>query len=237
MDEDVEIDLLKYWKEKSSRFGVLARMACDVLSIPITTVAFESSFSIGAHVLNKYRNRLLPEKVQALICTLNWLHGYSCTLNWLHGYSNDGDSKDDEEEANAQVEVSKLIDLEELGGSTRALHQGLDANRECGVGPGLAFANAVKERSRAGAVRGGGDADEGLGERRGALRENGEAGEGGSGDSGGAVVSRGEGHILEGGCRIVWSYAAPIRIRVSVSEGYGYADTALSQTTRYADTF
>ncbi|XP_042032433.1 zinc finger BED domain-containing protein RICESLEEPER 2-like [Salvia splendens] len=37
MDEDVEIDLLKYWKEKSSRFGVLARMACDVLSIPITT--------------------------------------------------------------------------------------------------------------------------------------------------------------------------------------------------------
>ncbi|KAG6420689.1 hypothetical protein SASPL_117226 [Salvia splendens] len=31
-------------------------------------------------------------------------------------------------------------------------------------------------------------------------------------------------------------YAARIRIRVSVSEGYGYADTALSQTTRYADT-
>ncbi|KAG6390580.1 hypothetical protein SASPL_148318 [Salvia splendens] len=52
MDEDAEIDLLKYWKEKSSRFGVLARMAY-------------------------------------------------------------GDSEDDEEEANAQAEVSKLIDLEE----------------------------------------------------------------------------------------------------------------------------
>ncbi|XP_042026424.1 uncharacterized protein LOC121773313 [Salvia splendens] len=62
MDEDAGIDLLKYWKEKSSRFGVLARMACDV----------------------------------------------------QYSYNNeDGDSEDDEEEANAQAEVSKLIDLEE----------------------------------------------------------------------------------------------------------------------------
>ena len=32
-------------------------------------------------------------------------------------------------------------------------------------------------------------------------------------------------------------YAARIRICVSVSEGYGYADTAISQKTRYVDTF
>jgi hypothetical protein len=33
------------------------------------------------------------------------------------------------------------------------------------------------------------------------------------------------------------SYVAQIRIRVSVSEGYGDADTAIFKRTRYADTF
>ena len=51
-------------------------MARDVLAIPITIVASESTFSIGGQILDEYRSCLKSNAVEVLICTRDWLFGY-----------------------------------------------------------------------------------------------------------------------------------------------------------------
>ncbi|KAG5057592.1 hypothetical protein JHK86_012588 [Glycine max] len=71
------MDVLDWWKTNSPRFPHLSIMACDLLSIPVTTVASEYVFSIGSRILKKYRNRLSSDCVETIICTRNWKHGFN----------------------------------------------------------------------------------------------------------------------------------------------------------------
>lgn len=71
-----DLDALQYWKLNKHRFCEVARMACDILSISITTMPSKSSLSIGGCIYNKYIKCLHLENVQTIICTHNWLHGY-----------------------------------------------------------------------------------------------------------------------------------------------------------------
>ena len=70
------MDVLNWWKQNRNRFPSLSNMARDVLSIPITTVASESCFSMGGRILTKWRASLKPENAEALVTTRSWLFGY-----------------------------------------------------------------------------------------------------------------------------------------------------------------
>uniref|UniRef100_A0A0D3DDC2 HAT C-terminal dimerisation domain-containing protein n=2 Tax=Brassica TaxID=3705 RepID=A0A0D3DDC2_BRAOL len=102
MVSNLKLDVLEYWRDNANRFKELSRMASDVLSIPITTVSSESSFSAGSKVLSKYRNRLLPSNVQALICTRNWLRGFEV----IAGCDLDEEGKEDKQDTNVEAEGS-----------------------------------------------------------------------------------------------------------------------------------
>ncbi|CAN1835107.1 Zinc finger BED domain-containing protein RICESLEEPER 2 [Linum perenne] len=55
------------------RFPMLSEMARDILAIPKSTVALESTFSTGGRVLNEFRTSLSPQVVEAVICCEDWL--------------------------------------------------------------------------------------------------------------------------------------------------------------------
>ncbi|KAJ4969743.1 hypothetical protein NE237_002842 [Protea cynaroides] len=70
-----EFDILAFWKVELTKYPNVARMAQDVLAIPVSTVASELAFSTGGRVIDKYRNMLLPTNAEALICLRDWMFG------------------------------------------------------------------------------------------------------------------------------------------------------------------
>ncbi|KAF3778735.1 Zinc finger BED domain-containing protein DAYSLEEPER [Nymphaea thermarum] len=83
-----EFNILSWWKTNESKYKILAKMARDVLAIPVSTVASESAFSTSGRILNDYRCSTTPENVESLICTQSWIRDASnlCErgINHLH---------------------------------------------------------------------------------------------------------------------------------------------------------
>ncbi|GJR07017.1 zinc finger BED domain-containing protein RICESLEEPER 2 [Tanacetum coccineum] len=73
LDDEEDFDILLWWKLNSPRFPIVSKMAKDILSIQISTVASESAFSTSGRVLDPYRNALSTQIVEALICTQSWI--------------------------------------------------------------------------------------------------------------------------------------------------------------------
>ena len=73
MPRNSDSDILSYWKAIGIKYPTLSNIARDILAVPVTTFALESSFSTGGRCLGPHRARLHPTTLEALICSQDWL--------------------------------------------------------------------------------------------------------------------------------------------------------------------
>lgn len=70
---DEQFDILSWWKLAAPKYPILAKIARDVLAVPLSTVASESTFSTAGRTLSPIRSSLNDESLEALICAQDWL--------------------------------------------------------------------------------------------------------------------------------------------------------------------
>ena len=51
---DVNFEVLGWWKDNSSRYPMLSKVAKDVLVVPVSTVAFELAFSTEGRIVDPF---------------------------------------------------------------------------------------------------------------------------------------------------------------------------------------
>ncbi|GJT03451.1 zinc finger BED domain-containing protein RICESLEEPER 2-like protein [Tanacetum coccineum] len=60
------ICVLDFWKCQQYRYPILAKLAMDILCVPISTLASESAFSLGGRILDQYQSSMKPSNVETL---------------------------------------------------------------------------------------------------------------------------------------------------------------------------
>ena len=81
-----KLEVISWWKEKYNQFPELSLMSQVLISITITIVASESSFSTikkKKKPFTQYQICLLPKNVDATLCTKSWLCGFEGNLTYL----------------------------------------------------------------------------------------------------------------------------------------------------------
>ncbi|KAI0496398.1 hypothetical protein KFK09_022714 [Dendrobium nobile] len=66
-----KFDMIAWWKKNQAKYCIISRMGIDILSIPISTVASESTYSVGERVVDTYQSKLGVDTVQSLLCGSN----------------------------------------------------------------------------------------------------------------------------------------------------------------------
>ena len=76
-----DLNILNWWKANQGKYPILAQIAKDILTVPVTTIAFESAFNTRGRVLTPHQSRLHPATLEVLMCTQHWLRANSKGTN------------------------------------------------------------------------------------------------------------------------------------------------------------
>jgi hypothetical protein len=68
-----DFDILVWWKSNGIKYPTLHDIARDILAIPVSTVASESSFSTSGRIISPHRSKLHSKTIEALMCARDWL--------------------------------------------------------------------------------------------------------------------------------------------------------------------
>ncbi|CAN1351906.1 Putative AC transposase [Linum perenne] len=70
---DDTVYVLDFWKVENGSYPILAKMARDVLAVPVTTIAPEAALKSEGRVLNEFMSSLSPRLAEVIVCTRDWL--------------------------------------------------------------------------------------------------------------------------------------------------------------------
>ncbi|WVZ96399.1 hypothetical protein U9M48_042039 [Paspalum notatum var. saurae] len=73
--DDDDFNILNWWHEHQITYPVLSILAKDVLTVPVSTISSESTFSLTGKIIEERRRRLNPKMVEMLTCIKDWEEG------------------------------------------------------------------------------------------------------------------------------------------------------------------
>ncbi|KAK3218633.1 hypothetical protein Dsin_012603 [Dipteronia sinensis] len=71
-NEDKKFDILHQWNEHERYFPILAMIAKQILSTPVSTVAVEQQFNASGNILNPKCSLMSPKSLQLQACVEDW---------------------------------------------------------------------------------------------------------------------------------------------------------------------
>ena len=67
-----DFNILDWWHQHKLTYPVLSIMAKDILTVPVSTISSESTFSMTGRIIEERRRSLKPEMVEMLTCIKDW---------------------------------------------------------------------------------------------------------------------------------------------------------------------